>query len=323
MKRHSKRWMILTILIAGSVFGLARLYYNLTDDFHLGNITYNEMPYHRKKEMVPPNDLELNQLKAILDQKFYYIDKGAQSYAFKSENDQYVLKFFKFKHLKPHWFIEALPSIPPFNHFKEHTRIRKKRKLDGVFEGYETAFEYNKEGSQLVYLHLLPTDYINKSTVVIDKLGREHLIEMDQIVFLIQKKGEPLRDRLKFALNQGDIQAAQNDLSLILNMYVDEYRKGIYDRDHGVLQNTGMIHSQPFHLDVGKISKNEQMKEKDYFKNDLELVIWKIDLWLKSNYPDYYPSMSKFLAAEYLRITGDLLDLSYMTPEIAKSRRQR
>ncbi len=319
----SKKWMIFTIFMAAAAFALARLYYHLTDDFHLGNITYDEMPYAHKKEIALPIDSELQQLKAILNQKFYYMDKGAQSYAFMSEDQQFVLKFFKFKHLKPHWLIEILPSISPLNHFKEHTRIRKKRKLEGVFEGYEIAFKYNKEGSKLIFLHLIPTDYLKQTTTVIDKLGREHLIDMDKIIFLIQNKGEPLRDRLRVALNQGDIQAARQDLSLILNMYVTEYQKGIYDRDHGVLQNTGMIGSEPFHLDVGKMSKNERMKETGYFKKDLELVIWKIDLWLKTNYPNDYSTLSDFLAAEYLRLTGDQLDISQMTPEIAKSRRQR
>lgn len=281
------------------------------------------MPYEHKKETDPVPDLQLHQLKSLLNQKYYYIDKGAQSYAFMSEDHQYVLKFFKFKHLKPHWLIEILPSISPFNHFKEHTRIRKQRKLAGVFEGYEIAYEHNKEGSQLIFLHLTPTDYLKQTTILLDKLGREHQIDMDKVVFLIQKKGEPLRDRLRLALNEGNIQSAQQDLSLILNMYITEYQKGIYDRDHGVLQNTGLIDSQPFHLDVGKISKNDRMKEVNYFKKDLELVIWKIDLWIKANYPDYYSTISDYLASEYLRLTGDPLDLSQMTPEIAKARRKR
>lgn len=319
----SKKWLFLAIFLSAGVFGLARLYYYLTDDFHLGNITYPHLHYAPKSGIQSLNSDELTEIKSVLNQKFHYIDKGAQSYAFSSEDNQFVLKFFKFKHLKPHWFIEMLPSFSPINHFKEHTRLRKQRKLEGVFEGYEIAYACNKEGSQLIYLHLNPTDYLNQKTVVVDKLGREHSIEMDQIVFLLQKKGEPLRECLKRALDKGDLLAAQNDLKLILNMYVTEYQKGIFDRDHGVLQNTGIIHSQPFHLDVGKISKNERMKETSYFKHDLELVIWKIDSWLKTNFPQHYSKMSNFLADEFLRITGEELNIASITPEIAKSRRLR
>lgn len=249
---------ILTILL---IFVLARLYYYLTDDFRVGNITYREMPYEHENALLPPTDAELNAVKSILNQKFYYMDKGAQSYAFASENGEYVLKFFKFKHLKPHWFTELLPSISPFNHFKEHSRIRKQRKLASLFEGYEIAFAKNKEGAQLFFLHLTPTDFLGQQTTVVDKVGRKHLLDMDKTVFLIQKKGETLRNRLRLALNQGDISAAQKDIALIINMYLEEYQKGIFDRDHGVLQNTGFIGSKPFHLDVGKLSYHERAKE--------------------------------------------------------------
>lgn len=318
---YAKKWILFTVFMAVIAFGLARLYYYLTDDFHLGNITYKDMPFTQQNADAALTDNELLQLKDILNQKFYYLDKGAQSYAFQSADQQYVLKFFKFKHLKPHWLIENLPSISPLNHFKEHTRIRKQRKLAAVFEGYETAYQYNKEGSQLIFLHLNPTDYLQQTTTVLDKMGREHAIELDPVVFLVQKKGEPLRNRLKTALNQGNIEAAQTDLTLILDMYRLEYQKGIYDRDHGVLQNTGLIAHVPFHLDVGKMTKNEQMKEVSLFKKDLELVIWRIELWLKAHYPQAYTPLSIYLAAEYLRLTGEPLDISQMTPELARSRR--
>lgn len=316
-----KKW-IAAMILAAALFGLVRVYYYLTDDFRLSNITYSNIPYQSAWK-VPPSSEELAQIDRILNQKFYYIGKGAQSYAFASEDQQYVLKFFKFKHLKPNWLIELLPSISPFNHMKEQNRMRKQRKLSGVFEGYETAYHYNKEGSQLIYLHLTPTDYLKLHTTVLDKMGRAHVIDLDQTIFLLQKKGEPLRDRLKHWLDQGQIDQAKKDLSLIFEMYLKEYQLGIYDRDHGVLQNTGFIGMQPFHMDVGKISKDNRMMNVGEYQKDLELVFWKIDFWIKMHYPQYEATFKDYLAEEYQRLTGNPLNIDHMTPQDAKARRRQ
>lgn len=281
------------------------------------------MPYQTTWENAPLSSQEIADLKQILSQKFFYIDKGAQSYAFASEDQQYVLKFFKFKHLKQHWLVELMPPISPFNHYKEHNRIRKDRKLKGLFEGYENAYHFNKDGSQLVYLHLAPTDFLEQQVTVLDKMQRAHEINLDRTVFLIQKKGEPLRDRLNALLSQGQIDEAKVNLTKIFDMYIKEYSTGIYDRDHGVLQNTGFIDSQPFHLDVGKISKDENMKLVDNYKGDLELVMWKIDFWIKNNYPQYASTFNSFFADEYYRLTGSQININAITPEIAKARRRR
>lgn len=317
----TKKW-IAAIFLAAALFGLVRLYYYLTDDFRLGNITYSNIPYQSAWSTQPPSPDDLAHISQILNQKFYYIDKGAQSYAFSSQDQQYVLKFFKFKHLKPHWLVELLPPISPFNHIKEQNRIRKQRKLTGVFEGYETAYHYDKEGAQLIFLHLTPTDYLKLHTTLFDKIGRAHQIDLDQTIFLLQKKGEPLRDRLKQLLDQGQIDQAKNDLLLIFGMYMNEYQLGIYDRDHGVLQNTGFVGTQPFHLDVGKISKDDRIRHVDYYKRDLELVFWKIDFWIKMNYPQYQATFKTYLAEEYQKLTENPLNIDNMTPEDAKARRR-
>jgi len=319
-KRLFKFFLIFCLLL--SAYGLARLYYYLTDDFRIANITYSEMPYRHHQDS-PLSIEEEAKIKKILLQPYYYLDKGAQSYAFISEDQEYILKFFKFKHLKPHWMIQLLPSIPPFNHLKEHKRLNKQRKLQDIFQGYEIAYQYNREGSQLIYLHLNPTEFLQQQLTLVDKIGRTHQIDADQIVFLIQKKGEPLKDRLNRFFKQNQIEEVKKALKLILNMYMKEYRLGIYDRDHGVLQNTGFIDKEPFHLDVGKLSKNEKMIRPEFHKQDLEVVIWKIDNWIKDKYPEYYSDISTFLAEEYGYLTGTSLDISTITLQEVKARRHQ
>lgn len=316
------RLLIYFFIVALSLFALARLYYFLTDDFRVSNIKYENM-YHADWDFSKPSQHELTVLSSILHQPFTYLGKGAQSYAFVSEDQQYVIKFFKFKHLKPNWFVDLLPSIPPFVAYKEQTAARKKRKLEGVFTGYSLAYRENRQGSALVYLHLLPTHYLNQKVTVIDKMGLKSEINLDEVVFLIQRKGEPLRIRMSHLLQANQIEDAKLSLTKIVAMYISEYQKGMYDHDHGVMQNTGFVEDTPFHLDLGKFSKEESMKTVQGFAPDLEHVLWKIDFWVKQNYPSDYRALSNHLSQLYFQYTGKVFDPTKVDIERFKKRRKR
>lgn len=316
----SKKWLYYFLAFL-CLFGAVRLYYNLTDDFRLANMTY-ELPFEAPWKVPTLSLEEYQNLERILSQKFSYIGKGAQCYAFVSEDGKYVLKFFKFKHLKPNLFVEYLPPIPPFKEYKQSCVERKKRKLIGVFNGYDLAFRENRQTSELIYLHLLPTQHLQLKATIIDKIGLERMINLDDVVFLLQKKGETLRTRLRHLLNQQRVQEAKQAMASILEMYISEYRKGIYDHDHGVLHNTGFIDNQPFHLDVGKLNKDGRMQEVEFYKKDLEHVIWKMDVWIKAAYPQYYPEVSNFLGQQYQKWTGETIDIQAIDPKRFKKRRK-
>lgn len=302
------------------LFGAARLYYRLTDDFRLSNMTY-QLPFEAPWQVPSMNDEEHRELAMILNQKFSYIGKGAQCYAFGSEDQQYVLKFFKFKHLKPNLFVDLLPPFAPFKGYKHNCIERKKRKLIGVFNGYDLAFRENRQDSGLLYLHLIPTNNLQLHATVIDKIGLESKINLDEVVFLVQKKGETLRIRLNRLFTEGRLPESEQAIASILAMYISEYKKGIFDHDHGVMHNTGFIGDRPFHLDVGKLNKDERMHRVEFYKRDLEHVVWKIDVWVKATYPQYYQEISNFLAHEYQHWTGEKLDVKAIDPKRFKKRR--
>lgn len=283
-------------------------------------MTYS-LPFEAPWSVPSLTSQQKDQLDQILSQKFFYIGKGAQCYAFASEDQQYVLKFFKFKHLKPNLLIELLPPFGPLKDFREKNRERKKRKLMGVFNGYDLAFREHRHESGLIYLHLLTTKDLNLQANVVDKIGFERQINLDDVVFLIQRKGETLRSRLSRLLRQGLIREAKEDISSILTMYILEYHKGIVDHDHGVMQNTGFIQGMPFHLDIGKLNKEDNIKDREVYKLDFQHVIWKINYWIKTNYPEYYLEFTHFLEREYQRFIGESFDLETIDPKRFKKRR--
>lgn len=307
------RVCLYALLLCLMAFGLARIYYRLTDDFRLSNITY-EIPYNPAWDVSKLSQEEEQDLHAILKQKFFYIGKGAQCYAFTSEDQKYVLKFFKFKHLKPNWLVHLIPSIPPFKQMKELSIERKKKKLHSVFEGYALAYRENREDSELLYLHLMPTRHLNQLVTVVDKIGLERKINLDDVVFLIQKKGETLRMRMHEYLAHQQVEKAKEAIAKIFAMYMSEYRKGLYDRDHGVMHNTGFVEDRPFHLDVGKFTKDEAMKLIQTYKQDLEHIAWKIDTWVRQSYPQYHAIFSLYLSDQYYQQTGIHLDITSIDP---------
>lgn len=288
---RSKTLYLLTI--AFIAFAGIRLYYRLTDDFRISNIS-DSLPQNKEWD-VPLTEETKQLLDKVSSERFHYIGKGAQVYAFASDDGQYVLKFFKFKHLRPSLFIQLLPPIGPLKAFKEQNVARKERKLQGVFEGHAIAYKYDKEQSGLLYIHLNLSDDIHKTVRLVDKIGREHLVDLDRTVFVLQRKGETFRTVIDGLLSQGKVQDAATMSKKILDMYKNEYARGVYDRDHGISHNTGFIVDEPFHLDVGKFSYDSNMQDPAVHASDLQHVKFKMEEWVKLNYPQYYSDFSELL----------------------------
>lgn len=289
MDVRAKKWLkklgslLVVVLI---IFGLARVYYRVTDDFRISNISY-EMPYRSSWEITPLSFTDEQRLNQILAQEYTYLGKGAQSYVFASSDQKYVIKFFKFKHLRPLWLIDILPSIFPFKGLKERHYANKERKLLGVFDGYKIAYDQHRDPSSLVFIQLNIENNPKRLINIKDKIGFQKIVNLQNVPFIIQEKGSTLRVVLKDLLNEGQVVEAEGKIGQIIDLYFSEYQKGIYDRDHGVMHNTGFVGNKPIHLDVGKMTLNPSMKKREVYKPDLGLVVKKLNLWLKQNYPQY------------------------------------
>lgn len=302
----TQRWLkvLCGLLIASLVlFGLVRLYYTLTDDFRLANISY-EIPNRTEWEIAAPSPNEKARLNAILNQQFFYIGKGAQSYAFGSEDGLYVLKFFKFKHLRPSFWLDILPSLSFFQDYRTKQMQRKERKLEGVFAGYHLAYEVHRNESGLLFLHLNKSKDLYPQVLVFDKMGLQHTIPLDDVVFLVQERAEPVRSVIHNLLQQRDIEGAKRKIDAILTLYLSEYAKGIYDNDHGVMRNVGFVGDRPLHLDVGKLKKNASIKEQVNYSRDLALVANRMGSWLSRYEPHDYPELKAYIEAKISAMSG-------------------
>lgn len=285
MRNPIFRRFLSIFLTLAVLYSAMRLYFYATDDFRISNIT-EEMPYQIGWEFPPLSQTDEQDLSRILNQEFAYIGKGAQSYAFASDDGKYVIKFFKFKHLRPSLFQDMLPSLGFIKTYKEKQAARKQRKLYGVFHGYKLGYDLHKNESGIIFVQLNTVKNPDRVVVVRDKMGLRRTIHLGQIPFVIQDKGQTLRAVLNELMKNGDLTSIKLRIDGIFDLYSSEYRKGIYDHDHGVMYNTGFVGSRPIHLDVGKLLKDDTMRQKDVSKRDMSLVVNKMVDWFHRTYPN-------------------------------------
>ncbi len=88
---------------------------------------------------------------------------------------------------------------------------------------------------------------------------------------------------------------AKKRLLQVLQLYISEYKKGIYDLDHGVMHNIGCIEDRIFHLDAGKFIADDTMRDPKVYSQDLIKIASKLQTWIKKHYPQYADELTKHL----------------------------
>lgn len=263
------------MLLAGLVF-LAIVIFDFVDgQFRIKNISDQTLSRENITSLSMEERLFVHQ---ILDQPFSYLDRGRQSYVFESQDGRYVLKFFDLRRYKPGW--STL--------FSRSSQSRMERKRARLLKGYQFAFEQDRENAVIIFQQLAYNPDMDQQVDVIDRYGFRHSIDLSLVPFIIQKKGKPTRQVISEYLDKGDVENVKKLLRLLLNMYHEEYGRGVYDRDHNFMYNTGFIEEQPIRLDVGRLRAEESYKDPEVAKKDLEKIVDdRAGGWLQRHYPRY------------------------------------
>ncbi len=307
MKGQVRSKFLIALLVIGFGVGILKYFdyqYEKTDGFSVSSIQF-EIPSREEWETKLLTSQEQVQLQNILQMKFTYLSKGARSYAFISENGEYVLKFFKFRYLTPHWTVRYLPAIPPFEYFRQ--KKINKVSLDTVLSGYSIAYNYDPDNTGLIYIHLNHTNDAYPSITVLDKEGRSHIVDLDHTRFIVQKRAQELSDILETHLREGNIIQAKQILLQTIDLYVSHYNKGIYDLGTGLIRNNGFIGKQPIHFDVGKMTLDERIQDPEFQYHVMVKMVKNADKWFISNYPQYRQEMWKALQNKLFEIYGKRL----------------
>lgn len=272
-------------------------YLAYTGDFRLANISFENTSYCPPSEERVSTPEEKDFVTKILNQPFHYLGQGNQTYAFIGADGTTVLKFFKFGHLKPSFFLNK-------------SDISQEKRFFKMFVGTTLAFEYDRDNTGLLYIHLNKSKDLNLAVKVKDRLNFSHQINMDDVVFVIQKKITPTRQELKRLFEQGDLEGVKSRLSSLLDLYLSEYSRGIYDRDHNLIDNTGFHGNKALRLDVGKLRKEPKALSVTFQKEDLtKIASERLLKWITSYYPAYREEIKLFLEEKLSSIFHETLKL--------------
>lgn len=231
-----------------------------------------------------------DEIENILKNSFKFIGKGNQSFVFQSKDQKWVIKIFNFSHLK---------TFPLESKLFPKSYRTKQRKIERIFTSHNLAFKENKHHSGLMYAHLKPTQHL-PTIQFIDRWNKSYLIDLNQAFFVIQKKGETTRQVIGRFLDQKQLKIAMTYFYSLLDMYLDEYSRGLWDQDHNLMHNTGFAEGVPLRIDVGKVFYDPYIIKN--YKIDLEKIIHiRISRWLKRYYPHDHDEIIKSLEQRYLK----------------------
>lgn len=274
MRRIALLLLFLLILYTGFYF---HIHSKRSHFFNPSFITYDPglWPKLKVQEL---NEEKRQFLNGLFKHSFKFLGSGNQVFAFESDDGTYVVKFFKFQHLRE--------TSPKSLESKQH-RIKQ------IFLGHFNAYELSQKNSGMVYVHLNPQERLGLEATLFDYTGFKHTVSLDDLVFAVQKKGESCKRVLSQLLSRGQLQEAQKHITALINMYLEDYKLGLYDRDHNVMNNTGFIDGVPLRIDIGKLKYLEEMKKREVYQADLKKVEERINKWVKKSYPAYSQAIAE------------------------------
>lgn len=266
VKKPPLKIWISAIVAAGAVYGGAVF---VQHQFQPKNITLNQQV---EGIFDAPPFLD------IMKHPFFYLDRGRQSFAFVSADGKYVLKFFDTRCLRD----DLIPdpwTVP---------RKRCEKKMALLVAGYKLAFGKDRDNTGLVYVQLGANLALMGTYVTLrDRFGIEHRVDLSTVPFVLQYKAVPTREVISELLSKGDLQGAQERLRQIRVLYMDEYARGIYDRDHNFMYNTGFIGDRAIRIDVGRLRDAPNMVDAANHDKDFQIIARRLDEWLGRHYPKY------------------------------------
>jgi len=260
-----------------------RFYDWVTDGFTINNIT-SEFAYREAFSPIVRSEIPIDE---ILNQKFTFLAKGGQSYAFLSADGNHVLKLIKQKHLKPSRLEKFIFRLPFFEGIKQKKEERLKKRIVSLLGSILISHELLGDQTGLEYLHLSPTWQLHGTAQIVDKIGISHLIDLDRMEFIVQKKGDLLSTKINQLQEKKDFTGIQKVLKQTEDLLILCIDRGIDDIDiHNFFNNVGFINEDAFIIDVGPFFKNEKLKDPSFYHQAKELRIQMLHDWFRASYPE-------------------------------------
>ena len=191
--------------------------------------------------------------------------------------------------------------ISSFEIAKKYTKKIQDEKNDLYYESmnsYKIAYEKLKDETATIYVHLNKTNNLNRKLKIEDKFRNTHIIDLNEVGFVVQKKAFSFKKAL---LNAKD---NKKTFETLLNSFFDNlqsiYSKNLLNKDRHVIQNLGVIDERVVEVDIGRfIIKNDFNESK--IKEEAYHYTTYLKKWLLKNFPDSI----EFLDEKLLELTNN------------------
>lgn len=231
-------------------------------------------------DLPPLSGEEQAQVDAILSQRFTYLARGSQAFAFVSEDGQYVLKLFKQHKWHPRHILGYIPlSFNPY--YKDY--LVRQGKQQAVLSSCKAALLHVKEDTGVLFAHLNPTPLSTAPMTLIDKRGKPWVLDLGKSCFLLQKKAELFYPHVQKLMEKGDVEGAKYAITSTINLLDRFFSKGVFDNNAILRKNFGFIGGEAIQFDIGKFkfdpSRKLDKREMFYATNNFHR-------WVSKNYPE-------------------------------------
>ena len=276
-----------TGIILGSILLIVVLVhgkYLLTDGFSSRKISYLA-PYNIQNEI--DNPLSAKCL-YVLNQEFHYMGKGGQTYVFESADQKYVIKFIRYHKYKIPFWSEILNYLGLSSNNIDTAMKAKVNRYNLVMKSYKLSYSFLSGISMVEYIHLNQTDFLNKKIIVKDKCSHKHLIDLDKVAFIIQRKVTGLAEGINenIADNNDEIQV-HNIIDSFFDSITFLTKNKIVNRDFpNLVRNSGVFEQKYIMTDVGSFFAVPAEKE-GCLKSQFLNISNEFKSFLKKSYPQY------------------------------------
>jgi hypothetical protein len=261
--------------------GIERFCYVQTGGFRINKV-FADLPY--SPVSVPPSEEKMAEIDQILQQPFYFLGKGAQCYAFLSEDQKFVLKLFKHHHFWPdNQTLRTLPLPSFLSSWREHQLKEREKRIFSILHSCDLAFDQYREEAGLIYAHLQKTDRFKRSLKLIDKLGIAYQLDLDATEFALQKRAQLVFPHFSTLIYQHQMDRVKASIDSLVALIVNRSKKGIVNQDAIMRRNFGFVEDQAIEIDIGSFAQDEFHKKPYVFKAELMYETLELKEWLNAH----------------------------------------
>ncbi len=252
-----RKYFLVSIALAACCFWA---YEKFNESFYESSIHLQTWPKKHYKAEDPDGAL-----KEILKQPFTYLGKGRQFFVFESADGNYVLKFVKCQRID-------LPAYLP--HASER-RAQRAERIESMFTSLELASHPFQHTTAVLYSKLAPQDTIHEKIILIDKLGMEHKITLEEVPFVLQQKAIPVLSCLEELIELHDYEEAKRRIDQVIALFQEDAALCCCDKDSGIIlrNNIGFLRDRAIHIDIGTLTR-QPVDQKEQKMRLEELIDW-------------------------------------------------